>query len=455
MRNGVLWITWTLLTLAAAAWLGLPLLESWQAEGSTDMDRSMFLIGETSDGHHQIELACESCHTSAFGGQELLQDACENCHLDELNAVRDAHPKRKFTDPSNADRVALLDARFCVTCHREHKPEITEAMGVTVPEDVCFLCHEDIGDDRATHKDLAFDTCASSGCHNFHDNRALFEDFLVQNHGQPDVSEHPLVAPLNAIEQALMAGGGLQPDQANAPTSLADEGAIREWSATSHALAGVNCDGCHQQENGAWTERVALDQCQGCHEDQSEGFLLGKHGMRIAAGLTPMDPAMARLSMHESAHGRELSCASCHGAHEFNRQIAAVDACLGCHNSDHVTAYDASPHARLTERAFSGAASEESAVTCATCHMPRETSLVAGSGVTRVQHNQNANLRPSEKMLRSVCMNCHSLGFAMDALADTALVENNFTGRPSVHVESIDMAVKRRQGIIGRDDTYR
>jgi hypothetical protein len=68
-----------------------------------------------------------------------------------------------------------------------------------------------------------------------------------------------------------------------------------------------------------------------------------------------------------------------------------------------------------------------------------------GSKRVTVQHNQNWNLRPNEKMIRPVCMQCHSLSFSIDALADKALIENNFTGQPSVHIESIDWAVKREQ----------
>ena len=467
MRKWMIWTIWLVFTVGLSAWIGIGLLNTTietQSTASTNVsaDNGFFLIGETTSGHHQIELACENCHTDPFGGEEILQEACENCHLAELNAVRDAHPKRKFTDPSNADRIAVLDARYCVTCHREHKADITQAMGLTVPEDVCFLCHENIGEDRETHKDLAFDTCASSGCHNFHDNRALFEDFLVENADQPRISSHPLIAPLTAVEALYMEGaiasaaesGRLTLGQADAPANLMNSDVAESWAGSVHAAASVNCNGCHEQ-NGIWQENVSLQQCADCHEDQNSGFLLGKHGMRIDAGLPPMTPAMARIPMHESAHQQELTCTSCHGAHDFDRQLAAIDACLGCHSSDHVNAYEGSAHARLSELAFSGNAPEESAVTCATCHMPRETRLVAGREVTHVQHNQNANLRPSDKMLRGVCMNCHSLAFSMDALADTTLVESNFTGLPQVHVESIDMAVKRRQAIIGRDRTYR
>jgi hypothetical protein len=66
-----------------------------------------------------------------------------------------------------------------------------------------------------------------------------------------------------------------------------------------------------------------------------------------------------------------------------------------------------------------------------------------GAEVVRVQHNQNANLRPNEKMIREVCMNCHGLGFSIDALADSALIEANFRGRPARHIDSIEMAARK------------
>ena len=65
------------------------------------------------------------------------------------------------------------------------------------------------------------------------------------------------------------------------------------------------------------------------------------------------------------------------------------------------------------------------------------------SGRVFTTHNPNAYLRPNEKMIRPVCMDCHGLGFAIDALADPALAANNFKGRPAVHVPGIDWAARR------------
>ncbi|MEL6265848.1 MAG: NrfA- nitrite reduction protein, partial [Pseudomonadota bacterium] len=58
-------------------------------------------------------------------------------------------------------------------------------------------------------------------------------------------------------------------------------------------------------------------------------------------------------------------------------------------------------------------------------------------------HNQNDVLRPNEKMIRPVCMDCHGLGFAIDALADPDLVSSNFRGRPETRIESIEWATRR------------
>ncbi len=118
----MLWMLW--ITVSAAS--GLFVLTVIVYGGN----RSFLLIGKTTNGHHQIELACDSCHTSVFGGKEVLQTACVGCHGAALKAANDSHPLSKFTDPRNADRIVGLDARYCVTCHQEHRPKITQAMGI-------------------------------------------------------------------------------------------------------------------------------------------------------------------------------------------------------------------------------------------------------------------------------------------------------------------------------------
>jgi hypothetical protein len=86
-------------------------------------------------------------------------------------------------------------------------------------------------------------------------------------------------------------------------------------------------------------------------------------------------------------------------------------------------------------------------VSCASCHLPRIEHSYEEQEVRQIyaQHNQNDALRPNEKMIRPVCMSCHGLSFAIDALADVQLIQNNFTGAPERHVLSIDMAMQRRR----------
>ncbi len=79
-------------------------------------------------------------------------------------------------------------------------------------------------------------------------------------------------------------------------------------------------------------------------------------------------------------------------------------------------------------------------VSCADWHMPV---IESRRGELFTTDNQNAYLRPNEKMIRTDCMSCHSLDFAIDALADPELVETNFNRRPARHVDSIDWALKR------------
>ena len=53
-------------------------------------------------------------------------------------------------------------------------------------------------------------------------------------------------------------------------------------------------------------------------------------------------------------------------------------------------------------------------------------------------------------MIRSVCLDCHGLGFALDALADADLVRRNFRGRSTHKVESIHFATVLRWELEGK-----
>lgn len=433
------WLIWLLITLSIGTYLGCALVGD---------NKSAFLPGATTDGHHQIELACESCHgDEGFGGKDALQKACVRCHGQEFKAVEDSHPKGKFTDPRNAERVAQLDATYCVTCHAEHRPEHTRIMGVTLPDDFCRYCHDDIAKERPSHQDMAFDTCASAGCHNFHDNEALYEDYLVKHAGSADTGAMPLtrardlkafLAQLNGRPAAPLDDAGH-----DAPTADVDKTLLADWSSSAHARGGVNCSGCHAPEGAVWQDKPPPENCKRCHGDEQQGFAAGKHGMRVALSLPPMAVADARLPMKAKARDKSLGCQSCHSSHAYDTRRAAVEACLGCHDDEHSRAYKQSAHFSLWQKELSGEGPVDSGVSCATCHLPRLHHKQEGIDRTLVQHNQNFNLEPNEKMIRSVCLSCHGLSFSIDALADAQLLRNNFQGKPPRHIKSIEMAVKR------------
>jgi hypothetical protein len=162
------------------------------------------------------------------------------------------------------------------------------------------------------------------------------------------------------------------------------------------------------------------------------------------AALPPMTPAQAWLPMKADAAGAELTCNTCHSAHRYDRAAAEVEACAGCHDDAHTKAYFVSPHYDLLKQEMAGRLPSGSGVSCATCHMPATlTRGEDGAKAIFVTHNQNDNLRPNEKMVRGVCGQCHGLQFTLDALADPALVAENFKGIPAVHVESIAWAERR------------
>ncbi|WP_026972197.1 cytochrome c3 family protein [Aliagarivorans marinus] len=431
-----LWLLWSAISIAIASYY------AWSLVGPKPEARQAFIVGAASHGHYQIELACESCHSSAFGGPEVLQDACMSCHGAELEAAHDSHPKSKFTDPRNADRLAIIDARYCSSCHLEHQQEQTLSMGLTLPADFCFECHQDIAEERPSHQDLAFDSCASAGCHNYHDNRALYQDFLIKHAGEPALLSNPSLPITN--HASLMAANlaAFTPTLSDAQMMERHPAHTADWLASAHANAEVSCSACHQPESEtAWQETPEMQVCANCHQQEQQGFFAGKHGMRLKAGLSPMTPAQSSLDFHAEAADSELSCGSCHEVHRQDRQAAAVEACLDCHNDSHSQHFLDSPHGQLWLQAQAGDIPAEQAVSCASCHLPRIEQKRNGQMIVSVQHNQNDNLRPNEKMIRPVCSQCHGVGFAIDALADPQLIRNNFSTQPSKHVVSIDWAL--------------
>jgi len=449
MKYSKLWLLWLIIIVVLGTYFIYVLLAS--------EDKTVFMPGELTSGHHQIANNCNACHVDSFSDKEAIQKKCVECHGEQRKKPFDSHPRAKFTDPRNADLLSNIDALYCVTCHTEHKPEITQSTGLSQPVDFCVHCHRDVGKDRPSHEGMVFDTCASSGCHNFHNNRSLYTDFLVKHIGEAELLEKRIV-PAKEFSKVLDEIATYPHDRypvkkltrkdADYPDTLQiTEEIEHDWVSTKHANSGVNCSSCHMKtennKQAVWVNKPDHQACLKCHESEVKHFMQGKHGMRLKSGLSPMTPAMARLPMKPKSMNSELGCNSCHKAHKYDLMNATVDVCLDCHDDKHSVNYTQSSHYQLLLKEKSGDLPEGSGVSCATCHMPR-VQVDVSDWLRRVvvQHNQNSTLVPAEKMIRPVCMSCHGLEFSIDSLADEKLIKNNFIGKPSIHIESMDMADK-------------
>jgi len=436
----------------------------------TGEDKSMYLYQSLTKGHQQLKDKCTTCHSGAFSNKEDLHKACLNCHEKELERADDSHPVSKHTNPRNADRVKNLDARNCITCHSEHKHSKKYTAGVSMPTDFCFYCHSDIAEERKSHRGLAFNTCQSAGCHNYHDNRALYEDYLIKVGKSDSTPITQKVEMLNLlaryrktakhdIKQLTKADNDAQQKEillllsskkkANAKREISK--AINSWQSSKHAKSGINCSHCHQANTrNAWQPSPTNKACRNCHESEQTSFLEGKHGIRLKLKLSPMQPIHANIPMKQKAAHKDLNCNSCHKAHEYNTRKAAVDSCLNCHNDEHSKAYKKSPHFKLWQSEMNMNASQNislkgTGVSCATCHLPRINETNEGKKYTWVQHNQNDTLSPNEKMIRPVCLKCHSLRFSLNALADKELIKNNFNGKSKINLKTINWAIARHK----------
>jgi hypothetical protein len=451
-KTSAKWFAWIIFSVLLGSWLGYIMLNE-------TTDKTVFMPGELSPGHHQLADNCSACHSDAFGGGEVIQEACVDCHGEDRVKPFDSHPAKKFKDPRNAELLANVNALQCISCHTEHKPEITAKDGLTQPKDVCFHCHQSIAEERPSHEGMGFETCKDSGCHNYHNNRALYTDFLIKHLDEPPVLDK-LTVPVKEFVDLIEEDADyphdrypvriLSENDIDAGERLRIDPAIKkEWLETAHARSGVNCSGCHVstvENQSTWSDHPDHTACEECHSVEVKRFGQGKHGMRLKQGLSPMVPEHARLPMKQTASHDELTCTSCHGSHRFEIQTAAVDACLSCHDDRHSLAYETSPHAELWQKEITGEAEEGSGVSCATCHMPRVNYDVSEwFSRTIVDHNQSANLSPNTKMIRSSCQHCHGLEFTLDALADESLIKNNFSGKPGKHIQTMDLAAKEKR----------
>ncbi|MEL6496458.1 MAG: cytochrome c3 family protein [Cyanobacteria bacterium J06623_7] len=158
--------------------------------------QSVFLPGETSNGHLLFEASCKSCHE---GFKTVSNDTCNRCH--EAEMAEDIHGAKKFRDPRWAELRENIDVLTCTACHREHEHMFSR--GVNLPPDLCMACHQGVIEgELVSHNDFEADGCWTAGCHNFHDHRSISTGFLRKNLDQPMMLPKPAL-PDRVIEAKL------------------------------------------------------------------------------------------------------------------------------------------------------------------------------------------------------------------------------------------------------------
>lgn len=172
------------------------LLLTWFSAAFAVDSRSIFLPGETSNGHVLFETSCQSCHE---GFKPVTNETCNRCHEAEL--ATDVHGAKKFRDPRWAELRENLDVLTCTACHEEHVHMF--GRGVHLQPDLCMACHQGVIEgELASHTDFSPDGCWTGGCHNFHDHRAISTGFLRENLDQPWILPEPAL-PERTVEVKL------------------------------------------------------------------------------------------------------------------------------------------------------------------------------------------------------------------------------------------------------------
>lgn len=252
---------------------------------------------------------------------------------------------------------------------------------------------------------------------------------------------------LMGLVMLLVVSSGLT---ASAATQQELDDITAQWQTSVHALNDVNCASCHQ--NNETNEFVASpnhESCQSCHEQSVDTFLLSKHGIRLLEEKSPLTPTMARLPMKHDVMDKQMNCNACHSVHSADTVEASVDACLTCHNDNHSLNYQNSRHAELFAESKELPRPGVGAVSCATCHLPRVVDDRLETPVVHVNHNNTYNLKPQDRMVGDVCMNCHGVEYSYNSIFDPELVEANFDRSPTLEMQTFDLmkaAEARRTG---------
>ena len=184
---------------------------------------------------------------------------------------------------------------------------MTRIGAVTLLMDYCSACHQEVYKNRPSHVGYGFEICASAGCHNFHDNTALYEDFLVKHAGGPEVKDMPVLS----LVSVRWTRPRLFRRRMRWPLPVLPQGSGQDFprGASRHALP----------PKAAETAQGAQEGDVEAYLDQATGGVFRDHpleAMQVAdAQLTTLKPDAGNLEIG--------NCNACHKPHEVDLTVAA------------------------------------------------------------------------------------------------------------------------------------
>ncbi len=305
-------------------------------------------------------------------------------------------PKSKFTDPRNADRVEILDARYCVTCHQEHRPGITQRDGRHAADRLLLPLPSRHRRGPAEPQGSGVRHLRLGGLPQLpRQPRALCRTSSIKHAGEPDqlddatrragrlaqgkgrrASRWPSRSPAAATPTRRPRTPAMprssptgRPTSTPTPASTA-RAATRPRTSRALDRSARNRDlqELPRQPGAHLHRRQARHAAARRHAGRAT---TGRFGLFTDAQLPPMTPAQARAADEGRRRSdTALGCNTCHAAHATTASRAKVEACTGCHDDTHTKAYFASPHYELLKRETAGELPRGSGVSCATCHLP-------------------------------------------------------------------------------------
>lgn len=264
------------------------------------------------NGH--ARLACKGCHDKGNDKPPSKGRACEGCHKPVHLA--------KFGNRCESCHAAIKWTGLPEAVGRAHHDQTRYPLQQKHQTLDCAACHPKSKPAPQRWKNLAFDKCASAGCH-----------------GDKHAGEFAARAGGECTQCHTLAGF--------APTTFS----AADHATTAYQLDGRHlatpCRGCHKQPAPRLDWRVPSRACADCHQNP--------HGEQFAAEMTKGGCATCHetVDWHRphidhttwplvDAHAR-TACTACHGEQKPGAQPAAYRgiprACEGCHDDVHAAQF--------------------------------------------------------------------------------------------------------------------